>query len=407
VDSAPGAPSSRPSVGPQPREVEGSAPPAADEYLLVGGGLQNALVVLALLARRPDARLTLVEREPRLGGNHTWCFHESDVTSEGLALLERLVVRRWAGHDVAFPGYRRRLAGTYAAVTSERLHDVVSATLDAAPRARRIVADVGEVSSDGVRLADGRCLRGTLVVDARGPDHAAAAPGGYQKFVGLELALASGTPPELPMLMDATVVQLDGFRFMYVLPWSSDRVLIEDTYYSESPALDVAVLRQRVLDYAARAGLGISGVLREERGVLPIPTRLDFDREACAAPLRAGYGGGLFHPTTGYSLPVAVRLALFLAACPARTALGEDYARWLRAHRRQARFCLQLNQLLFSGFAPERRHHVLERFYRLPEDTIRRFYALETSAFDRARILCGRPPRGFSLRRLLTEGHAP
>ena len=42
---------------------------------------------------------------------------------------------------------------------------------------------------------------------------------------------------------------------------------------------------------------------------------------------------------------------------------------------------------------------MLERFYReMPEDTIRRFYALDMTVGDRARLLLGRPPRGFSLR---------
>ena len=37
------------------------------EYLLVGGGLQNSLIALALLEQRPETRLTLIEREPELG----------------------------------------------------------------------------------------------------------------------------------------------------------------------------------------------------------------------------------------------------------------------------------------------------------------------------------------------------
>ena len=44
---------------------------------------------------------------------------------------------------------------------------------------------------------------------------------------------------------------------------------------------------------------------------------------------------------------------------------------------------------------------MLARFYRLPEAVIRRFYALELTAMDRARILVGRPPRGMSLRAAL------
>ena len=44
-----------------------------------------------------------------------------------------------------------------------------------------------------------------------------------------------------------------------------------------------------------------------------------------------------------------------------------------------------------------RRRNVLERFYRLPEAIIRRFYALSLTRADRLRIICGRPPRGLSL----------
>jgi len=46
--------------------------------------------------------------------------------------------------------------------------------------------------------------------------------------------------------------------------------------------------------------------------------------------------------------------------------------------------------------------HVFERFYGLPDALVHRFYALELTAFDRARILVGRPPRGFSFAHALS-----
>jgi len=380
------------------------APPEhdRDEYVLVGGGLQNALLALVLLERRPLTRLTLIERQPRLGGNHTWSFHESDVPAEARPLMDQLAVRRWAAHEVAFPGHQRRVNGAYAALTSDSLHRYLSERIARSPHARVITGVALDIRGHAVTLDSGQSLRAELVVDARGPEHTVAR-GGYQKFVGLELELAPGTGPTLPMLMDATVPQLDGFRFVYCLPWSETRVLVEDTYYSESPSLDAAALRSRVLEYAERRGMAVRAVVREESGVLPIPARLELSR-ATTGPLVAGYAGALFHPTTGYSLPVALRFALHLAARPAREARGPAYTRWLDRHARQVRFCLRLNRLLFEAFPPEQRVHVLERFYRLPESTIRRFYALETSAGDRLRILCGPPPRGFSARRWLAGG---
>ena len=391
-----------PSVGLR-SEAAASLGAARDEYLLVGGGLQNALVALALLERRPDARLTVIEREPSLGGNHTWCFHAHDVPGAARSWLDALVVKRWPAHDVLFPNHRRRLDDEYNAVTSAQLHRVVSERLRSAPGARLVNASVRDVAENAVTLEDGTELQAELVIDARGPGQGAQGDaGGYQKFIGLELAVAKGSAPELPILMDATVAQLDGFRFMYVLPWADDRVLVEDTYYSTSPHLDRAALTERIVDYALRHGMRIERVLREESGVLPIPTR-HAPPPAPSGAMRAGYGGGLFHPTTGYSLPVALRFALYVASRPAAGARA-DYARWLAEHHRQQRFCVRLNRLLFDAFAPEQRHHVLERFYRLPVETIRRFYALETTATDRARILCGRPPSGFSLRRLIAGG---
>ena len=49
--------------------------------------------------------------------------------------------------------------------------------------------------------------------------------------------------------MDATVPQRDGFRFMYVLPLAEDRLLVEDTTFSDSPRLDQEALRESVHEY--------------------------------------------------------------------------------------------------------------------------------------------------------------
>ena len=58
------------------------------KLLLVGGGLQNALIALAVLRKDPQASLAVVERDGRLGGNHTWSFHASDVAPGLSAVME-------------------------------------------------------------------------------------------------------------------------------------------------------------------------------------------------------------------------------------------------------------------------------------------------------------------------------
>jgi lycopene beta-cyclase len=123
-----------------------------------------------------------------------------------------------------------------------------------------------------------------------------------------------------------------------------------------------------------------------------------------SAALQAGYQGGWFHPTTGYSFPLAMRLAMHIAQRDAASVDGPELRALIRERDRQQRFCILLNRLLFEAFEPQDRWRVLERFYRLPVETIRRFYALDMSLTDRVRILCGRPPGGFSLRLAVSGG---
>jgi lycopene beta-cyclase len=369
------------------------------DYVLVGGGLQSALVALALRARRPASTIAVVEKDAVLGGNHTWSFHGTDVPARALGWLEPLVAHRWPAHDVVFPGLRRTIAQAYASIPSVRLDASLRAALASSPGSAVFTGSpVANVEARSVTLADGRVLEARLVVDARGPQALAFEKGaGYQKFLGLELAVGAALGLERPCLMDATVAQTDGFRFVYTLPLAADRVLVEDTYFSDSADLDVDRLRTRVLEYARARGWPDPRVLREETGVLPLPWRGPLPRPK-APPLRAGYGGGWFHPVTGYSLPVAVRLAEHVADHQAEEVFGPDLDRLAGEHRRQARFGRLLNRLMFGAYPPPDRWRVLERFYRLPEATIARFYALRLRLVDVARLVGGRPPAGLSLR---------
>lgn len=371
------------------------------DIVLVGGGLQNGLLALAL-AERPE-RVALVESGPRLGGNHVWCFHSADVAEDARAVVEPLIVQRWPAYSVHFRRSSRCVAEPYAATNSERLHEL----LTGARAPRNLTLFLGEraahVSAGSVKLESGGEINAKLVIDARGPDGFRSGDrGGYQKFLGLELEVDPGTSPELPTLMDARVEQRDGLRFLYVLPLGEGRVLVEDTYFSDRPALDVDALRAEVLAYAKQQGLAVRRVLREEQGVLPLPARRVRAQQSEPGLIRGGYQGGWFHPTTGYSFPVALRLALAIARSPLAEVHERVQALALERDRQQ-RYLTFLNRLLFEGFAEDQRINVFERFYGLPTPTIRRFYAMQLTGWDRGRILCGRPPTGFRLTPLLTS----
>jgi lycopene beta-cyclase len=378
------------------------------DLLLVGGGLQNGLIALGLAAARPQLRLALVERGAAVGGNHTWSAHRSDVSDRVFSWLQPAIAARWQGHEVAFPARQRVLEGEYFTLSSERFAATVSARLQASQSSALFThGEVQGVTGNAVSLSDGRVLRAGRVIDARGPAHLdRSSARGFQKFVGLEVELRAPHGLTRPMLMDARVKQVDGFRFIYVLPLSSQCLLIEDTYYSDVADLNVVALREEIARYAQSRGWDIHRVLREEQGALPIPLRMAHGAGE-GGVLRAGYAAGFFHPTTGYSLPIAARFAELVVDVGVGPELELATQRFAQALAPQQRFTMLLNRWLFRAIAPEQRFAVLERFYRLPEPTIERFYALQMSALDRARIVCGRPPQGLSLSGALAAGVSP
>lgn len=378
------------------------------DVVLVGGGLGSTLALIALCARRPELSVALIERAHEVGGNHTWCFHHRDVPPDAAAWLAPLVVARWPGYSVKFPNRTRRLASPYACITSEQLRRIVDERCTSAARVALYLGQgAREIDAKSVLLDDGTRFHGRLIVDARGPSCDQSMPdSGFQKFVGLELSVARGHGLTEPVLIDATVSQEHGLRFMYVLPFDAERVLIEDTYISESAQLDEDTVSAEVMAYARRLGLSVRGVLRRESGVLPMPGR-GVGPRAATSPIVAGYRGGYFHPVTGYSLPLAVRFAEALAHSDLDQLANSPLALLAAAHRRQLRFLFALTRVMFRWFAPEQRFAVLERFYRLPEELIERFYAAQLTTFDRVRLLWGRWPRGLRIGAFKKGHHEP
>ncbi len=364
------------------------------DLLFVGGGLASCLAAYRLAQARPEVRLRVLERGDRIGGSHIWSFHEDDLSPSQAAWIQPMVTWQWPRYEVRFPGHRRVIESGYRSIDSLRLRDVVRAALGNRVRDGSAVAAVG---ADHVVLSGtGERLAAEAVVDGTGFHPTAALRLGYQKFVGQVIEFARPIGLAHPIVMDATVDQEDGFRFVYVLPFTERTALIEDTYYSETPDLPAEDLRRRIGAYAAQSGWEMRSVSREESGVLPITLAGDFERfwPRDDGIARIGMRAGLFHPTTGYSLPQAVRTADLIDGAIPRgpRALANLLRSHAAAHWRDGSFFRGLNRMLLQAGRPAERYRVLERFYRLPAPLIGRFYAGRITLADRVRLLVGAPP---------------
>jgi lycopene beta-cyclase len=364
------------------------------DVIIAGGGLAGTLCAYRLKQKRPELRLLLLEEAGRLGGNHTWSFHDTDIAPEARAWVAPFIAHRWKEQQVRFPKYTRMLTSGYNSISSDRLHDGACPLLY---DCIRFSAHVEAIGPHAVMLADGERLHASCVIDARGLGPVKGLTVAYQKFVGLEVRMTAPHGQSYPIIMDAAVEQRDGYRFVYTLPYSSDRMLIEDTYYSDSPGIDMAALKQRCEAYAGMRGWSIAEILRVEKGVLPIvlsgaPGALMEQKPPGVAAI--GLRGGFFHHTTSYSFPFAVRCADAIAAMEPLTSEALDLLmqKWARQHWQDQSFFRLLNRMLFWAAKPLQRYRVLERFYELQTPLIDRFYSSSLTRADKARILLGWPP---------------
>ena len=364
------------------------------DLIFAGGGLSAVLTALRIRRARPEARIRILESESRLGRDHTWSFHQPDVSPQDLEFLTPLISHTWPRQAVRFPSYERTLETPYHSISAERFEQAAERELG---DCIALGAPVREVRADGVSLEDGTALTAPCVFDCRGPLPSPNWILAFQSFVGLTVELSEPHGLTAPVIMDATVEQKDGYRFVYLLPFDEHHVMVEDTYYADGAGLAVDVVKERILDYIAQKKWRVKEICGTETGVLPLmldgdPQAFWRDRKAEAVPL--GLRAALFHPVTGYSLPDAVAISRLVADIAHPTSAKvltqlESYA--LKKWRRQG-FYRMLNRMLFLGADDQQRRRVLERFYTLAEPLVERFYAGQSSKFDEARILVGKPP---------------
>ncbi len=366
------------------------------DIAIVGGGLSGGLIALALAQLRPDVSLRLIEAGDTPGGNHRWSWFDSDLTDAGKALVRPIRKTTWEdGNHVAFPAYRRQLSTPYSSIASQDLAAALQRELPEG--AIMLRSRVTEIRGDGVTLASGEQVTARTVIDARGAVSTPHLAGGWQVFMGRHLRCATPHGIARPIIMDARVEQLGGYRFVYVLPLSAHELFVEDTYYQDTPELDRSALSSRI-DAYCRQHAWDGDILGFETGVLPVITSgnaaryLDSVRTEGVAMVGAR---GLFtHPLTSYTLPFAVETALAIAEdadLPGDQLAAKMEAR-ARRHWAATGFYRLLGNMLFGAARPDKRVNVFQRFYRMPEPLIERFYAGKSTLADKARVLVGKPP---------------
>lgn len=124
-----------------------------------------------------------------------------------------------------------------------------------------------------------------------------------QHFLGWEIEYNENLfNPDIPIFMDFDIPQENGTSFIYLLPFSKRKALVEFTIFSNQ-LLEKHQYREQIRDYL-RTNYDVHqhdySIHREEFGTIPMEDRR-YPSQYCAFVWNIGIVGGYAKPSTGYT----------------------------------------------------------------------------------------------------------
>lgn len=280
--------------------------PSDYDYLIVGGGAAG-LSLAYHISQEPQLaakRVLLIEPEAKDQNDRTWSFWADEPM-----LFDGIVAHEWSkiafrSHrfERVFPLTRHR----YKMIRGLDYYQFVRAALAEAPQFTCLQGAVSVLQSAKAGVVAETSV-GTFTAqyafDSR-PPQLTKLPDKHryllQHFVGWEVETAQPVfDPSTVEFMDFRGEQQREARFMYVLPFSERRALVEYTLFS-AEVLPKAEYEQAMRDYLAGLGVTDFRIEAEEVGAIPMT---DHSLPATAGPhiYNLGTRAGRAKPSTGYA----------------------------------------------------------------------------------------------------------
>lgn len=369
------------------------------DYVVAGAGcaglsLAVQLVTQARARGRACPRVVLVEPRAAYRRDRTWCYWRFVDHPFAAAVTHRWT--RWQVREGARTVVRGSEAHPYEHVAADAFYEEALRVLRGAPEVElRLGEQVLAVRerADGVEVTTSAgVMRSSVMFDSRPGE---ARPGGpeevdlLQHFVGWEVE--SPLPvfdADTPVLMDFAVSQAQGLHFVYVLPFSRRRALVETTYISPATLPD-AVYEADLRSYlAARFELERPEIGFVERGAIPMTTRPVVSRSGPRV-IHLGLRAGLAKGSTGY----AFQAIQGFSAALARELLDRPGVPPTPPRPRPPA-AEAMDRVLLSHLhrAPERGPQIfVDLFERLPPDLLCRFLSDAARPLDYPRVMMASP----------------
>jgi len=389
------------------------------DIVIIGGGLAGLSLATRLASPRfQHLQVLVIEPRTHYVRDRTWCYWANQRDRQGQVPIpnhpfEAAVAVAWPSWEVmhgvpntpSYAAVEKSARHVYEMIPADRFYEdaeraIASTThikLLKGVSVREAVIDCDHVTIE----TNHGTVQAALAFDSRPPENVSNAAW-IQRFQGFELET------EVPIfnvnratLMDFTVTcdadsEAGRVHFIYVLPLSARRALVEDTWFA--PASD----KCSDVDYQAhiktylkrRFALETYEVVHREQGVIPMDPLLRPSKHASRL-VKIGTAGGMARASSGYAFFETQRACDAIAAKLAtRDVLSKEFLlpRWRKdvSYWMDGIFLRVLKQ--YPALAPK---IFFDLFAKVPPDALARFLSGVATPLDAALVVSACPKMPF------------
>lgn len=273
------------------------------DYIFAGAGCAGLSLLLHLVTsgKFADKKILLIDKERKTANDRTWCFWES-----GQGLFESIIYKKWDAAWYHSDKFSRLLDLSPYQYKMIRGIDFYNYCFDIIKRHSNIEILYAPVESIGYEnatvAAGGNTFYAEFIFNSVPQDKLTLAKNEFylhQHFKGWMIETQEPCFDDTQAtLMDFRVSQQHGATFVYVLPVSAHRAMVEYTLFTPR-LLQLYQYDEGLQEYVNRFIPSAFSIIEEETGIIPM-TNYTFSRGS-GNVVNIGSAGGQTKPSSGYT----------------------------------------------------------------------------------------------------------
>ena len=273
------------------------------DYIICGGGASGLLLSNALLSDKHfnDKKILIIEKESKTDNDKTFGFWNDKES-----VLDNIVFKEWEYAEFRDSNSHNSFLLSpykYKMIKSNEFYLYIGDKISKASNFTYLNSTVNEIDqvNNIVKTNDGEFSSSIIFSSIYNEVSFKKYPLLKQHFIGWTIETKNESFDDNKItFMDFSVDQKDEIRFMYILPFSKNKALIEYTLFS-SDIISDDEYEKEIKAYLKKRNILNYSIVEKEKGMIPM-TCYPFFENNTDTYFQIGTAGGWSKPSTGYTI---------------------------------------------------------------------------------------------------------